>query len=38
MTEATPKPDNIDHVHINVGNWVDAEVWYHEVLGSRIRR
>ena len=31
----TPKLDGIDHVHINVANWGDAEKWYQENLGFR---
>lgn len=31
----TLKLDNIDHVHINVADWGDAEKWYQEVLGLR---
>jgi uncharacterized protein (TIGR02246 family) len=27
------RPDGIDHVHINVDNWSDAEDWYKEMRG-----
>jgi catechol-2,3-dioxygenase len=30
-----PKLKNVDHVHVNVGNWRQAEEWYHAVLGFR---
>ena len=31
----TPKLDGIDHVHIYVANWDDAEQWYEKVLGFK---
>ena len=31
----TPKLNGIDHVHINVANWSDAEEWYEKILGLR---
>ena len=30
-----PKMDGIDHVHVYVANWNDAEQWYQEVLGFK---
>jgi len=29
----TPRLIGIDHVHIYVGNWGEAEKWYQVVLG-----
>ena len=31
----TPKLNGIDHVHIYVANWGEAEKWYQTVLGFR---
>jgi len=31
----TPKLNGIDHVHVYVANWSDAEEWYQSVLGFR---
>lgn len=31
----TPKLRNIDHVHVYVGNWQEAEAWYESVLGFK---
>ena len=31
----TPKLNGIDHVHIYVANWGDAEQWYQRVLGFK---
>ena len=30
-----PKLSGIDHVHVYVGNWAEAEAWYEKVLGFR---
>lgn len=32
---AMPKLSGIDHVHVYVDNWNDAEEWYEKVLGFR---
>ncbi|MDH3645160.1 MAG: VOC family protein [Gammaproteobacteria bacterium] len=33
------KLDQIDHVHVNVASWSEAEQWYQEVLGfKRVER
>ncbi len=29
------KLDNIDHVHVYVSNWADAEAWYSRILHMR---
>ncbi len=29
----TPKLNGIDHVHVYVANWNDAEKWYQTILG-----
>jgi len=29
----TPTLNGIDHVHINVANWADAEQWFQDILG-----
>jgi len=35
----TPKMSGIDHVHVYVANWNDAEKWYQDVLGfKRVER
>ena len=31
----TPKLNGIDHVHIYIANWSDAEDWYETVLGFK---
>ena len=31
------RPDGIDHVHINVDNWSDAEDWYQEMRGYSMK-
>ena len=31
----TPKLNGIDHVHIYIANWSDAEDWYGNVLGFK---
>ncbi len=31
----TPKLNGIDHVHIYISNWSDAEDWYETVLGFK---
>lgn len=31
----TPKLSGIDHVHVYVKNWADAEAWYQSVLGFK---
>jgi len=31
----TPVLNGIDHVHVYVDNWADAEKWYEKVLGFR---
>ncbi len=31
----TPKLTGIDHVHVDVANWGEAEEWYQSVLGFR---
>ena len=31
----TPKLNGIDHVHVYVANWDDAEEWYDRVLGFK---
>jgi catechol 2,3-dioxygenase len=31
----TPKLDGIDHVHVYVASWGDAEEWYKSVLGFK---
>ena len=28
----TPKLTGVDHLHVNVGNWAEAEQWYSSVL------
>ncbi len=30
-----PKLTGVDHVHVNVGSWSDAEKWYESVLNFR---
>jgi catechol 2,3-dioxygenase len=30
-----PKLSGIDHVHVYVGNWPEAEAWYESVLGFK---
>ena len=30
-----PKLTGIDHVHVYVANWSEAEKWYAEILGFR---
>jgi len=30
----TPKLNGIDHVHVYVASWSDAEEWYQTVLGK----
>ena len=30
-----PKLSGIDHVHVYVGNWAEAEAWYEKVLGFK---
>lgn len=29
----TPKLEKVDHLHVNVGSWSEAEEWYGSVLG-----
>lgn len=29
----TPKLKNVDHVHVDVGSWAEAEAWYQSILG-----
>ncbi len=31
----TPKLNGIDHVHVYVANWNDAEEWYQTILGFK---
>jgi len=31
----TPKLSGIDHIHVYVANWADAEEWYQSVLGFK---
>lgn len=31
----TPKLSGVDHVHVNVGDWAEAEEWYASVLNFR---
>lgn len=31
----TPKLNGIDHVHVDVGSWSEAEKWYKTVLGFK---
>ena len=31
----TPKMSGIDHVHVYVADWNNAEQWYHDVLGFK---
>ncbi len=31
----TPKLNGIDHVHVYVANWDDAEEWYDKILGFK---
>ncbi len=31
----TPKLNGIDHVHVYIANWSDAEDWYETVLGFK---
>ena len=31
----TPNLNGIDHVHVYVANWQDAEAWYEKILGFR---
>ncbi len=34
----TPKLNGIDHVHVYVGDWGEAEEWYQSILGfSRVK-
>ena len=30
-----PQLKGVDHVHIAVDNWADAEAWYEEIMGFR---
>lgn len=30
-----PKMNGVDHVHISVANWSEAEAWYEKVLGFK---
>jgi catechol 2,3-dioxygenase-like lactoylglutathione lyase family enzyme len=29
------KLNGVDHVHVPVGNWTEAEDWYREILGMQ---
>jgi len=31
----TPKLSGVDHLHVNVGNWSEAEEWYRSVLNFK---
>ena len=31
----TPTLNGIDHIHVYVANWADAEEWYQSVLGFK---
>ena len=31
----TPKLNGIDHVHVYIANWADAESWYQEILSFK---
>lgn len=31
----TPKLNGVDHLHVNVGSWIEAEEWYQSVLNFK---
>lgn len=31
----TPKLNGVDHLHVNVGSWAEAEEWYRSVLNFK---